>query len=105
MENTETTTPVTTPKTNALPFVFGLLVGSLVGAATAIILAPQSGAQTRELISAKANEAKVKAGSYAGELKEDLGEWTEKTKKQVVTKFKERLAHTNGNTPETVQAQ
>ncbi len=94
-----------------LGFVFGLLAGSLIGAATAIILAPQSGQQTRELIKQKALETrekattaagdlKVKATSAAGELKEDLGEWTERTKAKVVSKFRERLH--KSTQPETV---
>jgi gas vesicle protein len=83
-----------------LGFVFGLLVGTLIGAATAIIVTPQSGQQTRDQIKAKANEAKAKAGekavefkgkaqAYTSELKEDLGEWTEKAKATVATKIQE----------------
>lgn len=51
-------------------FVFGLLAGSLIGAATAIILAPQSGRQTRELIKRKALEAKATTTAKAAELKQ-----------------------------------
>ena len=37
-------------------FLAGFVIGGLVGAATAIILAPQSGAETRAQISAKSQE-------------------------------------------------
>ncbi len=37
-------------------FLAGFVIGGLVGAATAIILAPQSGAETRAQISTKGNE-------------------------------------------------
>ena len=37
-------------------FMAGFVIGGLVGAATALILAPQSGEETRAQISAKSNE-------------------------------------------------
>lgn len=105
-----------------LGFVFGLLVGSLIGASTAIILAPASGTQTRELLKQKATEAKTLAAARAidlkekattraaevkelasakaAEYKEDLGEWTEKAKSKVVSKFRERMS--KATSPETV---
>jgi len=66
-------------------FVFGLLVGALVGASIAVILAPQSGAETREGLRSKASELRGKAGELMDELKDDAGEWAEKGK-QVIGK-------------------
>jgi gas vesicle protein len=37
-------------------FMVGFVIGGLVGAATALILAPQSGAETRALIASKGDE-------------------------------------------------
>ncbi len=66
-------------------FVFGLLVGALVGASIAVILAPQSGAETRETLRSKAHEVKGKAQELVSELKDDAGEWVEKGR-QVIGK-------------------
>lgn len=66
-------------------FVFGLLVGALVGASIAVILAPQSGAETRETLRSKVYEVRGKAQGLVGELKDDAGEWVEKGK-QVIGK-------------------
>lgn len=91
-------------------FVFGLLVGSLIGAATAILVAPQSGNQTREYLKRKAGEAKDRAELYASEIKDDLGEWTEKTKGTVTEKMQEargrmaeKLNEARGKVAEKVQ--
>ena len=39
-----------------ITFVVGLLSGSIVGAAVVILLAPQSGLETRRIVARKANE-------------------------------------------------
>jgi gas vesicle protein len=44
-------------------FMAGFLIGGLVGAATAFILAPQSGAETRAQISSKSDEMR-RAGEH-----------------------------------------
>lgn len=49
-----------------LSFIGGLLSGALVGAAVAILLAPQSGAETRRIINDKAQEI-VAAGKQSAE--------------------------------------
>ena len=50
----------------------GLLIGALVGAGTALLLAPQSGAETRTLLRRRARYARHRAGDawddLAGEL-------------------------------------
>jgi gas vesicle protein len=46
-------------------FLVGFIVGGLVGAATALMLAPQSGEQTRTLIRDKSIELKDKASETA----------------------------------------
>lgn len=51
-------------------FVAGLTIGALAGAALAMILAPQSGEDTRDLLYAKAREA----GERARDGAEDAGD-------------------------------
>ena len=48
-------------------FVFGLAIGALAGATLAMILAPQSGEDTRDLLVAKAREAGERARDTAGD--------------------------------------
>jgi gas vesicle protein len=50
-------------------FIAGFLVGGLVGAAVALLLAPQSGEQTRTLIKDKSIEIKNKAVEEADTIK------------------------------------
>ena len=45
-------------------FFAGLVVGGLVGAAVALLLAPQSGEETREMIQAKGIELRDRAVEY-----------------------------------------
>jgi gas vesicle protein len=53
----------------AASIVLSFLLGGLVGAAAAFILAPKSGYETREQIKDMAQEAKEKAGEYYGQAK------------------------------------
>ena len=72
----------------ALGFIFGLLVGSLVGASIAIILAPAAGHETRELLRRSAEDWRSRASDFASDLKEDTGEWVERTRQKIGTQFK-----------------
>ena len=54
-------------------FVTGLLLGLLAGATLAMISAPQSGEDTRDLLRAKAREAADRARDTAGEMSESVG--------------------------------
>ncbi|MBI3923994.1 MAG: YtxH domain-containing protein [Armatimonadetes bacterium] len=78
-----------------LGFLFGLLVGSLVGASIAIIVAPQSGEKTRELLKDRALDYKERATDFANDLKEDYEdlvtrgrELYESKREQVVTRLR-----------------
>lgn len=51
-------------------FFSGLIIGSFVGAAFAILLAPQTGEETRDFIRGKAHEAKNKAVDLAYDMKD-----------------------------------
>jgi gas vesicle protein len=48
-------------------FVSGLAIGALAGATLAMVLAPQSGEDTRDLLVAKAREAGERARDTAGD--------------------------------------
>lgn len=54
-------------------FVVGMLVGSAIGAAVALLYAPQPGDATRDMIKQKAGEAKDRAGELASTAKEKAG--------------------------------
>lgn len=78
-------------RSDGVGFVFGLLVGALVGASIAVILAPQSGADTRETLRNRAKDLRDKAQDLMAEVKDDAGEWVEKGK-QVIGKAFARQA-------------
>jgi len=53
-------------------FFAGLIVGGLVGAAVALLLAPQSGRKTRKQILDAAEDVRDSASGYAKKLKEKI---------------------------------
>lgn len=55
-------------------FVLGMLIGSAVGAAVALLYAPQGGTDTRELIRHKGVEAKEKVTGVATNVKQTVTE-------------------------------
>jgi gas vesicle protein len=57
-------------------FVTGLLLGLLAGATLAMIAAPQSGEETRDVLRAKARETADRARDTAGDVSESLTETT-----------------------------
>lgn len=54
-------------------FLAGFVIGGLVGAATAIILAPQSGQETRSQIANKSNELLQSGGARVQQVRESAG--------------------------------
>jgi len=53
-------------------FFSGLMMGAVIGAAFALLYAPQSGPETRQLVKEKALEIKEKAAKAAGKIKESV---------------------------------
>jgi gas vesicle protein len=67
-------------------FITGLAVGVLAGVTLAMILAPQSGEETRDLLVAKAREAGERARDTAGDAGDLLARG-----RQIVAEAKARL--------------
>lgn len=53
-------------------FFSGLILGVVVGAAVALLYAPQPGAETRRMVKEKALEVKEKAAKTASKIKESV---------------------------------
>ena len=64
----------------ALNFLAGLGVGALVGAIAALLLAPQSGKDTREDIKAAADDLRAKADKVISDLPVSSDELVKKSK-------------------------
>jgi gas vesicle protein len=85
-------------------FLAGLLVGALVGAAAALLLAPQSGEQTRTLLYDKGVELGQKADDLGVEARQRAGEFQVRMKQAVdegkatATQKKEELLAQVGTT-------
>jgi gas vesicle protein len=53
-------------------FFAGLMMGAIVGAAIALLYAPQPGTETRRIVKEKALEVKEKAAKAASKIKESV---------------------------------
>jgi len=67
-------------------FITGLALGALAGATLAMVLAPQSGEDTRDLLVAKAREASERARDTAGDAGDLLARG-----RQIVAEAKARI--------------
>lgn len=61
-------------------FLVGILVGTLLGAAAATLLAPQPGAETREVLAERSRKLRQRMERMASEMQEGLGEITTRVK-------------------------
>ena len=50
-------------------FLFGLMLGAIIGAVVALLYAPQPGAETRRLLKEKASAIKEKASKAVSKIK------------------------------------
>jgi gas vesicle protein len=73
-------------------FLTGLVLGGLIGLAVGVLLAPQSGEETRDLLRDKGIELKVKAEELTDEGRARLQEAVEEGKSAAVQK-KEQLTN------------
>jgi gas vesicle protein len=69
-----------------LPRFLAFLLGGMVGAGIALLLAPQSGSKTRQQIKETARDMTDKAGSYYGQVKDTMGTAVDKGKGLVLEK-------------------
>jgi gas vesicle protein len=53
-------------------FFAGLMMGAIVGAAIALLYAPQPGTETRRMVKEKASEIKEKTSKAVGKIKESV---------------------------------
>lgn len=58
-------------------FLAGFVIGGLVGAATALILTPQSGQETRSIIADKSNELIQSGGARVQQVRESAGAYSQ----------------------------
>ena len=97
-------------KTCAVDFVAGFLVGALAGAAAALLLAPQSGEETRVMLREKGIELGERAGDLQVQAKDKAAELQTKVKQAVdegkvtATKKKEELLTQVGKGPVAEEA-
>jgi len=66
-----------------LTFFAGMVIGGLVGAATALLIAPQSGEDTRSLIRDRSIELKDKAVEYGQDMQMRAEKALEDTREQL----------------------
>jgi gas vesicle protein len=67
---------------SGLEFFAGFVIGGLVGAAVALILAPQSGEETRAQIRERSIELRDRAGELAVETRQRAEELSEEARKR-----------------------
>jgi gas vesicle protein len=78
-------------------FLAGFVIGGLVGAATALILAPQSGEQMREQIAHKGQELRQVSEErvqHYRELADNYAQDYREKADEVIAEARERVAHT-----------
>lgn len=85
---------------SGMGFFSGFVLGGLVGAVVAVVLAPQSGEETRDLIRGKAHEMKGKAMDVASDLKDRASDLADDLRSQA-----DQLAARGRETFETVRSQ
>ena len=82
----------------ALGFLLGLTVGAVIGTATALLLAPQSGARTRRQIARKAEEWT----DTAGESLEDARDRAAKETRRLARRARKSADRTGDRISEVV---
>jgi len=60
-------------------FLAGFVIGGLIGAGVALLMAPQSGEETRALITDKSIELRDRAVETAGEVQSQAGDFASQT--------------------------
>ena len=53
-------------------FIAGVITGVMFGAVAALLLAPKTGEEARQIVAARAGEVREKAGQYATSVRERM---------------------------------
>jgi gas vesicle protein len=85
-------------------FVTGLLLGLLAGATLAMIAAPQSGEDTRDVLRAKAREAADRARDTAGDVTQTVAGKTNELLERGRTIVEQARARVDGAVAEGIDA-
>ncbi|OGL10727.1 MAG: hypothetical protein A3I14_13970 [Candidatus Rokubacteria bacterium RIFCSPLOWO2_02_FULL_73_56] len=67
-------------RNDAAGYLGWFFLGAVVGAAAALLLAPKTGAETRELLTEQGNEMARRARELAAEAQGRAGEWIDKSR-------------------------
>ncbi len=65
---------------DAAGYVGWFLFGTVIGGAAALLLAPRTGEETREMLSTKGNEIARRAQALANEAQDRAGDWFDKSR-------------------------
>ncbi len=65
---------------DAAGYLGWFLFGTAVGAAAALLLAPKTGEETREILSEKSSELARRAQAFATEAQDRAGDWLDKSR-------------------------
>lgn len=86
-------------KIHAKDFVIGALVGGIVGAAVALLLAPKAGSELRNDVAVQAVTLKDKSIELSGTAKEKTAQLSSQLKEQSTTLVEKVKAKTTKQTP------
>ena len=67
-------------RNDAASYLGWFFLGGVIGAATALVLAPKAGRETRELIAERGGDVARKAQELANEAQGRAGEWLDKSR-------------------------
>ena len=67
-------------RNDAAGYLGWFLFGAMLGAATAVLLTPKTGAQARELLSEHSGDVARRAQEFASEAQGRAGEWLDKSR-------------------------
>ena len=84
-------------------FLAGFVIGGLVGAATALILAPQSGEETRDQIASKSRDLRDSSGERIQHYRDMTGSRTQAYRERasgLIADTRERMQETGGRVQE-----
>ncbi len=84
-------------------FLAGFVIGGLIGAATALVLAPQSGQETRTQIATKSDELRQAGGQQVQHYREAASNYTQPYREQAgeaLESTRTRMQETGGRVQE-----